>query len=81
VDGEIKKVSLKDFRGQYVVLLFYPKDFTFVCPTELIAFSVKKRLQLSTLNMAAFKSPSLRMSMASPRPLPVDIDLSDPVGS
>jgi len=27
------------FDGQYTVLLFYPFDFTYVCPTELIAFS------------------------------------------
>ena len=26
-------------QGKYVVLFFYPKDFTFVCPTEIIAFS------------------------------------------
>lgn len=39
VAGEIKKVSLSDFRGKYVVLFFYPLDFTFVCPTEIIAFS------------------------------------------
>lgn len=39
VDGEIKKISLSDYKGKYVVLFFYPKDFTFVCPTEIIAFS------------------------------------------
>nr|QKY15086.1 thioredoxin-dependent peroxide reductase (TPXR) [Polytomella parva] len=39
VDGEIKPVSLQDYKGKYVVLFFYPKDFTFVCPTEIIAFS------------------------------------------
>ena len=32
-------MSLKDFREKYLVLLFYPFDFTYVCPTELIAFS------------------------------------------
>lgn len=32
---EIKKVNLKDYRGQWLVLFFYPADFTFVCPTEL----------------------------------------------
>ncbi len=32
-------VSLSDYRGKYVVLFFYPLDFTFVCPTEIIAFS------------------------------------------
>jgi len=35
VNGEIKKISLKDYRGKWVVLFFYPADFTFVCPTEL----------------------------------------------
>jgi peroxiredoxin (alkyl hydroperoxide reductase subunit C) len=32
-------VKLSDYRGKWVVLLFYPLDFTFVCPTELTAFS------------------------------------------
>ncbi len=36
-DGSFKDLSLKDYRGKYVVLFFYPLDFTFVCPTELIA--------------------------------------------
>lgn len=39
VDGEIKNVSLEDYKGKYVILFWYPKDFTFVCPTEIIAFS------------------------------------------
>ncbi|KAI8909972.1 peroxiredoxin [Powellomyces hirtus] len=39
VDGQFKDVSLSDFKGKYVVLFFYPMDFTFVCPTEIIAFS------------------------------------------
>jgi len=38
-DGSFKAVSLKEYRGKYVVLFFYPLDFTFVCPTEIIAFS------------------------------------------
>ncbi|MDO8500122.1 MAG: peroxiredoxin [bacterium] len=32
---ETGKLALKDFSGKWVVLLFYPADFTFVCPTEL----------------------------------------------
>ncbi|KAK9758464.1 AhpC/TSA family [Popillia japonica] len=32
-------ISLADYAGQYLVLFFYPLDFTFVCPTEIIAFS------------------------------------------
>nr|ABO26635.1 thioredoxin peroxidase 2 [Haliotis discus discus]QDD67553.1 thioredoxin peroxidase 2 [Haliotis discus hannai] len=39
VNGEFKDVKLSDYRGKYVVLFFYPLDFTFVCPTEIIAFS------------------------------------------
>ena len=34
-----ENVKLADYRGKWVVLLFYPLDFTFVCPTELTAFS------------------------------------------
>ena len=38
-DGSFKQVSLEDYKGKYVLLFFYPLDFTFVCPTEIIAFS------------------------------------------
>lgn len=38
-DGTFKEVSLADYRGKYVLMFFYPLDFTFVCPTEIIAFS------------------------------------------
>lgn len=34
-DNEIKKIKLSDYRGKWVILIFYPADFTFVCPTEL----------------------------------------------
>lgn len=34
-EGEIKKISLSDYKGKWVILFFYPADFTFVCPTEL----------------------------------------------
>ncbi len=36
---EFKTIKLSDYRGQYVVLFFYPLDFTFVCPTEITSFS------------------------------------------
>jgi peroxiredoxin (alkyl hydroperoxide reductase subunit C) len=39
-DGTISEsFTLSQFQGKYVVVFFYPLDFTFVCPTELIAFS------------------------------------------
>lgn len=33
--NEIKKIKLSDYKGKWVLLIFYPADFTFVCPTEL----------------------------------------------
>lgn len=39
IDQEFKDIKLSDYRGKYVVLFFYPLDFTFVCPTEITAFS------------------------------------------
>ena len=39
VDYQFEDVTLSTYRGKYVVLFFYPADFTFVCPTELISFS------------------------------------------
>jgi peroxiredoxin (alkyl hydroperoxide reductase subunit C) len=38
VNGEFQEVKLADYRGKFVMLFFYPMDFTFVCPTEIIAF-------------------------------------------
>ena len=37
-DNQFKEIKLSDYRGKYVVLFFYPLDFTFVCPSEIIAF-------------------------------------------
>ena len=39
VDQELRDLSLRDYRGRHVVLFFYPLNFTFVCPTEITAFS------------------------------------------
>lgn len=36
--GEFKKVSLHDYTGKWLVLFFYPRDFTFICPTEIEEF-------------------------------------------
>eukprot|EP01113_Clastostelium_recurvatum_P010451 TRINITY_DN151_c0_g1_i2.p1 TRINITY_DN151_c0_g1~~TRINITY_DN151_c0_g1_i2.p1 ORF type:complete len:211 (-),score=77.94 TRINITY_DN151_c0_g1_i2:86-694(-) len=38
INGEFKTVKLSDYKGKYVLLFFYPLDFTFVCPTEIVAF-------------------------------------------
>lgn len=49
VDQEFKPIKLSDYRGRYVVLFFYPLDFTFVCPTEVTAFS-DRYAEFSNLN-------------------------------
>ncbi|MFQ5592343.1 MAG: peroxiredoxin [Phycisphaerae bacterium] len=39
VERNFQEIRLSQFRGQHVVLFFWPLDFTFVCPTEIVAFS------------------------------------------
>ncbi len=38
-EGKFIKISLSQFSGKWVILFFYPRDFTFVCPTEIEEFS------------------------------------------
>ena len=38
-DGQFKQIGLDDYKGKWLVVFFYPLDFTFVCPTEILAFS------------------------------------------
>ena len=51
--GDFKKYRLSDNRGKWVILLFYPLDFTFVCPTEVLNFSASAD-QLNKLNCQIF---------------------------
>ncbi|XP_060581223.1 peroxiredoxin-like [Ruditapes philippinarum] len=39
VDGKFKEIKLSDYKGKYLVFFFYPMDFTFICPTEVVAFN------------------------------------------
>merc|ERR1712062_471816 len=39
VKGQMKELKLTDYRGKYLVFFFYPLAFTFVCPTEILAFN------------------------------------------
>lgn len=49
-EDQIKKVKLSDYKGKWVILFFYPADFTFICPTELreMAASYDKFQELGT---------------------------------
>ncbi|KAL1139719.1 hypothetical protein AAG570_006697 [Ranatra chinensis] len=50
VNGELKELKLTDYKGKYLVFFFYPLDFTFVCPTEILAFNdrIEEFRQLNT---------------------------------
>jgi peroxiredoxin (alkyl hydroperoxide reductase subunit C) len=41
IGSEFKNLKLSDYRGKWVVLFFYPLDFTFVCPTEIVEYDAK----------------------------------------
>lgn len=47
--GEFKEISLADYAGKWLVLFFYPRDFTFVCPTEIRGFA-KAEAEFKNLN-------------------------------
>jgi peroxiredoxin (alkyl hydroperoxide reductase subunit C) len=38
IDGAFETITEKSFEGKWKVIVFYPKDFTFVCPTEIVAY-------------------------------------------
>jgi alkyl hydroperoxide reductase subunit AhpC len=39
VNGQVARVNASDFKKKWIVLFFYPRDFTFVCPTEINGFA------------------------------------------
>jgi peroxiredoxin (alkyl hydroperoxide reductase subunit C) len=51
--GQFEKYKLSRYRGKWVLLLFYPLDFTFVCPTEVLNFSAAAE-KLNKLNCQIF---------------------------
>lgn len=51
--GQFEKYKLSDYKGKWVILLFYPLDFTFVCPTEVLNFSAAAE-QIAKLNCQIF---------------------------
>jgi len=48
-DGDFKTISLSDYQGKFLVLFFYPADFTFICPTEILEFS-RRHQEFKDLN-------------------------------
>lgn len=65
------KVSLSDYKGKWLVMFFYPLDFTFVCPTEIIALSDAyedfKDLDAEVLGVSTDSKHSHRAWINTPR--------------
>jgi peroxiredoxin (alkyl hydroperoxide reductase subunit C) len=65
IQQKFTDVKLSDYKGQWFVLLFYPFDFTFVCPTEIIAFSkAKGKFAALNTNIAAISTDSHHTHLA-----------------
>jgi peroxiredoxin (alkyl hydroperoxide reductase subunit C) len=88
-DGAIDRIKLSDYRGKWVILYFYPGDFTFVCPTELttIAYRYKEFEEIDTIILSistdspfthkAWQEHELMKMVEGGLPFPM---LSDPGG-
>ena len=67
----MKEVKLSDYKGKYLVLFFYPQDFTFVCPTEIIAFSDRveefKKIGCEVIGASTDSANCHRAWMRTPR--------------
>ncbi len=59
VGTDFKEINLSDYKGKWVVLFFYPLDFTFICPTEITEFSKRDS------EFKAFKAQVLGVSVDS----------------
>jgi peroxiredoxin (alkyl hydroperoxide reductase subunit C) len=87
-DNSFAEVKLSSYRGKYVVLFFYPLDFTFVCPSEIIAFDAalakfqKKNAQVlgcsvdSHFTHLAWKNTPRKQGGIGPIQYPLVADLS-----
>jgi len=78
-------VSLEDYRGKWLVLFFYPLDFTFVCPTEIIALSDRIQefhdLDAEVLGVSVDSEHSHRAWIKTPREQNGLGDLKYPLGA
>ena len=70
VDGQARRVRLSDFRGRWVVLFFYPADFTFVCPTEIRGFQARRDGTLFEIRLRHRRARRHRAEAGAPRRQP-----------
>lgn len=89
VDGGFRPIKLSDYKGKWVVMCFYPGDFTFVCPTELAAVAARyKEVEELDVQVISFSTDSrfshkiwneTELSKMIPGGLPFPM-LTDPAG-
>jgi peroxiredoxin (alkyl hydroperoxide reductase subunit C) len=91
-NGAFQKVKLSDYKGKWVVLFFYPADFTFVCPTELTAVGARydelKKLGVEVLSVSvdtvfvhkAWQEAELSKMLPGGLPYPMVSDISQKIG-
>jgi alkyl hydroperoxide reductase subunit AhpC len=92
IGGGFQKVKLSDYRSKWVVLFFYPADFTFVCPTELVAVASRyndlKSLGVEFLSISvdtvfvhkAWQENELSKMIPGGLPYPMVADLAGKIG-
>ena len=71
-NNEFKRISLNDYKNKYLLLFFYPLNFTFVCPTEIISFSnkakdFKEKLNCEIIGCSVDSHHSHRQYVTMPR--------------
>lgn len=80
-----ENVKLSDYAGKWLVLLFYPLDFTFVCPTELTAFSDRyadfQAVNADIIGVSTDSAFSHRAWINTPRDKGGVADLAYPLGA
>jgi alkyl hydroperoxide reductase subunit AhpC len=93
VKGSFETYSLSNFKGKYVVLFFYPADFTFVCPTELVSIAslkdefTKANAQVFTISTdkefthKAWNEGELKSAVGADYPYPMLADTLGKVGA
>jgi peroxiredoxin (alkyl hydroperoxide reductase subunit C) len=92
LNGGFQKVKLSSYKGKWVILFFYPADFTFVCPTELVSvakhYEELKKLGVEVLSVSidtqfvhkVWQETELTKMIPGGLPFPMVADLSGKIG-
>ena len=64
-NGEFKTVTNKDIEGKWAIFFFYPADFTFVCPTELVDIAEKYNQFKAPIHISFIKHGMMRLKVSA----------------